>query len=412
MTEHVKYLPDAAIPQGGAPAWDIADAERWLKACTPALFAPVAGGWVLAPLVLAAAVLLGWNAPEAALLGTTWRGYPEAVLLVTLPLWFRFLPAAVLVSAPVLGLFTVLSLHELDASDSAGRAGVWLVAALSAWAFTGALLRLRSRRRQRELALAAAGKARSPLPEKLPEGHRRRGRWLILAGDGLCLAAAALLLWGLVQDLRAHHTPDPYDATGQQVFAMLLLIPGTPLLGRGITARLAARRLHTGPQPVLRVGLRADALCHIWLYPDARTVTGRPLIAYRDRFEDTEDRVRVLVGGEEARLRSEHHDINQFGEPFEAILYGVPCEGAELVLEYAAYDSGSLIASSVTAVPLLAVRRNSLGRWSPAGTSYTVQEREKAAARRADASSGGSGCGSSSSCSSCSSCGGGCGGGD
>ncbi|WP_455360751.1 hypothetical protein [Streptomyces sp. SYSU K21746] len=408
MTDIVKYLPEAAVPAGGAPAWSVADAERWRKARTPAFLAPVAGGWALAPLVLVAVVLLGWNEPEVVPRGTSWDGYPAAVLLLTLPLWFRFLPAAVLFSVPVIVLEAVLALTGLDAADTAGRAGNGLVLALSAGAFTGALLRLRARRRQRELALAAAGKTRGPLPEKLPEAHRRRGLRLILAGAALCLAAAGLLVWGLVQDLRANHGPTPYDAMGQQVVAMLLLVPGTTLLGRGIAARRAARRLHTGPQPVLRVGIRGRDSLH-WLYADARTPSAPPLIAYRDRYEDTAYRGRTLLGGPEERLRTEHHDINQYSEPFEAILYGVPCEGAEVVLEFAVFSgSGGTLESNVTAAPLLPARCGRLRAWSPAGTSYRVRCREEEA-RRSDGSSGSSGCGSSSSCSSC---GGGCGGGD
>ncbi|MEU6880987.1 hypothetical protein [Streptomyces sp. NPDC046712] len=35
MTEHVKYLPAAAIPEGGVTAWTVAEGERWLKARVP-----------------------------------------------------------------------------------------------------------------------------------------------------------------------------------------------------------------------------------------------------------------------------------------------------------------------------------------------------------------------------------------
>ncbi len=133
----------------------------------------------------------------------------------------------------------------------------------------------------------------------------------------------------------------------------------------------------------------------------------------------------TLLGGAESRLRADHHDIDEDAEPYEALLYGVPCEGAEVILRYAVYRGNPTIVESVTAAPLLPVRRNGFrGPWKPAGTSHTLKVRAEAERRReeraarADRSSGsgGSGCGSSSSCgsdSSCgSSCGGGCGGGD
>ncbi|MEU9715845.1 hypothetical protein AB0E26_11755, partial [Streptomyces sp. NPDC047976] len=39
-------------------------------------------------------VLLLRDGGPAAAVGTAWRFYPAAVLLVALPLWYRFLPAA------------------------------------------------------------------------------------------------------------------------------------------------------------------------------------------------------------------------------------------------------------------------------------------------------------------------------
>lgn len=418
MNDHVKYLPPAAIPASGAAPWAVPDARRWLEAGAPRLFAPVTGGWLLAPVVLAAVVLIGWNEPEVTGRGTEWAGYPEAVLLATLPLWFRYLPAATLVSSALLASATVLTLFRADASDDLAQAGSCLVLGACAWAFTGALFRLRSRRRQRDVALAAAGAIRGPLPRSLPKAHHRRGLRATLAGSVLCLAAAALLLWGLVQDVKGHGPAAPYDAIGQQGIALLLLVPGTPLLGRGVAAGLAARRLHRGPQPVLRVGVRAAYGGTGWLYPDARTTDAPALIAYRDRYGDTERRTGMLLGGSEERLRSAHHDVDAYREPFEALLYGVPFEGAEVVLSFAVYHGETTIGSDVTAAQLLPLRRRSPGSWSPRATSYRLEERERSARRREEqrssGSSGSSGCGSSGSCgSSCSSsCGGGCGGGD
>ncbi|MFI8500826.1 hypothetical protein ACIGFK_20380 [Streptomyces sp. NPDC085524] len=428
MSDNVKYLPPAAIPREGAAEWAVADARLWWAARTPGFFSPAAGGWALAALAAGGAVLTGWNGPGGGGQGTDWAGYWFVVPLFCLPLWFRFLPAAAMASASVVAVAAGISLSSAAAGDTAGRVGACLLLTGCAYAFTGALWRLGSRGRQRELALAAAGDVRVPLPMALPEAHRRRGLRPMLAGGGLCLAAAALLGWGLAQDLAARRTGSSYDAVGQQVLALLLLVPGTPALGRGLTARLAARRLHRGPQPVLRVGVRARYPKHLWLYPDARTTDAPALIAFRDRYENTRHRTRTLVGGMKHRLRIDHHDVNAQSEPFEALLYGVPFEGAEVVLEHAAVYGDTVVSADVTAVPLVPERRNRPGRWHPARTSYRLQERERereqeqeqSARRRKERASGGSGsdggsgCGSSSSCgSSCSSsCGGGCGGGD
>ncbi|MGW0392922.1 hypothetical protein ACWDYJ_18890 [Streptomyces sp. NPDC003042] len=424
MTDIVKYLPQAAIPAGGASVWEAEDARRWLGARAPAAFAPILGGWVLAPPVLLAVILLGWNGPEIPEVGTAWAGYPAAVLLLVLPAWYRFLPVATAVSVPVIALDAALGLYGSEPGDRAGRAGAWLVLGLCTLALTGVLLRLRARRRQRALFLAAAGAARHPVPKNLPRGHHRRGLRLNLTGTALCVAAAAFLFWGLERDLEAAGNGAPYDATGQQVVALLLLAPGTPLLGRGIAAWWAARRLHRGPQPVLRVGVRHDTLTDCdWLFADARITTAEPLVGFRDRFDDRSGPDgRILVGGPTKALREEHHDINERREPYEAIMYGLPCEGAEVIVEFAVYRSYTEIVSSVTAAPLLAVRRPGLRlrEWSPARTSYALQReadeerdrerREEEAARRRE-SSGSSSCGSSGGCGSSSSCGSGCGGG-
>ncbi len=420
----VKHLPDAAIPDGGAPHWHVKDAQRWLDARVPPVFAPVPVGWILVPLVVLSLVLLALGDSDAPGHGTSWAGYVPAVLLVSLPAWYRFLPAATLLSTPVVAADAVRNLSALAPAEGPGLAGGVLVLALCAWAFAGSALRIRSRRCQRELFLAAAGDTRAAIPENLPDGHRRRGRVLLATGAGLCLAAAALLGWVLVQDLGAS-PGDPFDGTGPQVLAMMLLVPGVPLLGRGLTARRAARRLHDGPQPVIRVGVREVLLGPRWLVADAGTTTAPPLIAFRDRFDDhyRSSRAVTLLGGAADRLRSDHHDIDPRAEPYEAVMYGVPCEGAEVILRHAVYGDDRTITDAVSAVPLMPFRRHRLRSWWPAGTSYTLRRRadeEKRKQRAAQRSSGsGSSCGSSGGCgaSSCSSscgssCGGGCGGGD
>ncbi|MFG2293033.1 hypothetical protein [Streptomyces sp. NPDC048603] len=418
MSDHVKFLPDAAIPPGGVPTWSVADAERWRAARLPAFFAPAAV-WALAPLVLTAIVLLAWNEPAEGIRGTVWESFPPAVVLFCLPLWYRMVPAVTAVAAFLPAGYAVYDLAGLPGWDTPGRIGNLLVLALCGYAATGALLRLRARRRQRGLMLAAAGKARHRLPEEPAAIRRRRGLPGVLTGAGLCLAAAALLGWALSADLGADRD-HPYDATGQQILAMLLLMPGVALIGHGLSGLRAARRLRSGPQPALLVGVRGGTVETRWLYPDARTPDAPPLISYAYRYRDWAEG-RTLLGGPGERLRVEHHDINQFSEPYEAILYGPAHEGAEVLIESAYYHHSGRLSTMVTVAQLLPRRRHGLSAWRPAGTSYRLEARRPAEARRAGASSssggdsGSGGCGSgSSSCGSSfsSSCGGGCGGGD
>lgn len=406
MTDYVKHLPTAGIPESGVAAWDAGDAERWLRARVHAAFAPVAGSWILSLLVILAVGLTAWHGPGP---DGDWWAYAVSVLLVALPAWYRYLPVAVLPAAPVLAADAVLVLS--DTPDTQGRIGCGLVLVLAAWAFAGALARLRARRRQRELSLAAVGSARFPLPTPLPAAHRRRGLPGIAFGSACCLAAAAALADGALLELRTAGSVEPYHPVDMQLLALVFLIPGTTALGLGLARRRAARRLRTRPQPALLVGVRASASERHWLYPDADTRTAAPLISHRARASDTLAGRRVLLSGSERTLRATHPDVDPCREPFEAVLYGAVYEGAEVVLESAVYEGNTRLVSSVTAVPLLPRRRHGLRSWTPSAGSYheavreqtrlaeerrRERERERKESKRSDTSAGG--------------CGGGCGG--
>lgn len=368
MTDHVKYLPTGTAP-GDAGTWSPHDAERWRAAGGSAVFAPGGGGWVLAALVAVTFALTPW--PD----GAPWSAYPMAVLTAALPLWYRYLPVPVLLCAVVVAADAVVLLG--GAADGGVRLGLVSAFLAAVWAFTGALFRLRARRRQRAVAHAAAGSARHPLPDGIPDSHvRRGGRWIGLGG-GLCLAAAALLAHGLVQDLTADGGPAAYEPIGQQVTALLLLVPGTTLVGRGLVTRWAARRLYDGPQPALIVGVRATASRHQWITPDARTPAARPLIAYFSWPPDTHRGRRLLRGGAEHTLRQEHHDIDPLEEPFEAVLYGTLAEGSEAVLQYAVYDGDTRIVDRIVTAPLLPRRRRRPGIWTSSGVSHRLTERRR-----------------------------------
>ncbi|MFD3539048.1 hypothetical protein ACFWUQ_06050 [Streptomyces sp. NPDC058662] len=382
MTDYVKHVPAAAVPAGGVAVWKVVDAERWLRARTPGVFAPVAGSRLLAAPVLCSLVLLALSAGGEAGRGTLWWAFVPFALLAALPLWFRFLPLATLVATPAVAVAAAALFPSLDPGDTPGRTGCLLAVALGLWAFAGASLRLRSRARRRALALEAAGGARFPVPDGLARAHHRRGLRPMALGAGLCLVGAAFLVGGLALDLRGRDAAVPYDAVGQQGAAVLLLVPGTTLLGRGVAARRAVRLLHAGPQPALVVGVRnARITARHWLYPGADSPHAPPLIAYATSYRDVVVGQRLLVAGSQETLRGRHHDIDSSSEPYEAVLYGVPVEGSEVVLECAVYGGDTRIVSHVTAVPLLPHRRHGLTRWRAAGASHR-EEARRAEARR------------------------------
>ncbi|MFF4955455.1 hypothetical protein [Streptomyces chattanoogensis] len=388
MSDYIKHLPPAALPEGGVASWSVADAERWRKARVPAPFAPVAGSWVLLVLVAMAYVLTSgfsasrWNGGGSAPGGTDWPGYPATVLLATLPLWYRYLPVPTMPAAVVVAVDAAVSLASPGADDRLARSGYLLALTVSAWAFTGACLRLRARRRQRALALSAAGRRRLELPDGVPETDDYRGYRQFYLGLVLCLIAVAILTDGLVEDLTA---PDrtPYDAVGQQVAALLFLVPGTTVYGRGHVAFRAARRLHEEPQPALVVGVRIAPDGYHWLYPDARTTSGQPLIAYLPKSRDTDRAARLLGTSSTYRASDGHYDIDPHNEPFEAVLYGAPWEGAEVVLEYAviersAYQRSEHTYAGLMVAQLLPRRIHGLGPWLPAdGAARDAARRER-----------------------------------
>nr|WP_187815384.1 hypothetical protein [Streptomyces polyasparticus] len=389
----MKQLPVAALPEAEVGTWSAGDAEQWRRARVPAIFAPVAGSWAAAALVLLSYVLTsaftsssaGWHGGADA--GTDWLRYPGAVLLAALPFWYRHLPVPAGAAATVVAVDTGYSLAS--ANGGGERVGHLLVLALCAWAFAGSFLCLRARRRQRALFLAAAGPRRFPLPERAPESDGYRGHALFYTGLVFCLIAAGHVIAALVEDL----TGDGYDAVGQQTAALLFLVLGSTLYGRGLTTYRAARRLHEAHRhPALRVGIRIAPDGRHWIHPDAAAPAGHPLICYTVGSRDTCRAARLLGSSSSYGIGDGHHSVDPAAEPFEAVLYGPVHEGAEIVVAYAsiAYqprqETGQM-SLSVTTAALLAHRRHGLGPWQPVdGTAHerTRRARVRENAARAD----------------------------
>ncbi len=409
----IKCLPPGALPGGGVPGWSVdgggdvtrsvagsgvgdwpvADAERWRRAGVPAVLAPAVGGWIVAALVAAAYVLLFGLSSTSAVWhggpgeGTDWRRYPGIVLLTALPFWYRYVPVAAVPAALAVAVETGLSLARSSAADQPARAGALVVLAACAVTVTGGGLRLRARRRQRALVLAAAGRRRFPLPDGTPESDGHRGHRHVYLGLVLCLVAVGILTEGLFGEPTGSGVP--YDAVGQQRVALVLLVAGTTCYGHGQLAYLAARRLHGEPQPALVVGVREGADGRRWVCADARTGSAAPLIAFVARKGDTCAFTRLPGSGSAYAVGNGHHDVDPKHEPFEALLYGTPVEGDEVVLlhacaEYHRPDEMGQVYATVSAVALRPDRRHRLGPWEPADGPARQRERLREAQEQAE----------------------------
>ncbi|MEV6109765.1 hypothetical protein AB0M28_34420 [Streptomyces sp. NPDC051940] len=372
-------LPQTAVPAGAA-GWQSYDAARW-RALRPAAWAHP--GWSLAALAGTVAVAIATTpaaadvCTEAAPCDADWVGAGVMTLLLAQMLWIWRVPGWAAATLPVLAL---ASLWEEDAPFAADAAVA--VAALAAC--VACLHRLDVARRQQALALEAAGPARHPLPARAM--GVRRGRVQGVAGAVLLAAAACAAVAGLAgvaaQDAHAERAtrlgatvtgwgteslrvdlPDggrrtvyaafpedypkgsvvgvlvdgswarlvaePYDAMGWQLLGLAAAVPGGCLLGVALTGRRRAAELRRGPVPVLRVLARDGA-------DDLRT--------YVYAADDTEGRAPVLACalwparevGAEADPDADDSDVElpePTGRPLrEALLYGAPGAGGEIVL--------------------------------------------------------------------------------
>ncbi|WP_406266287.1 hypothetical protein OH779_20025 [Actinacidiphila glaucinigra] len=248
-------------------------------ACRPAAWARPRWG---ALALVAAAAAAAVAAPET--FGAAHYGLAAVQLY-----WLRRLPGLTLVTAPVLAALLVWRVEP--------QAAVPAVAALLL-CWCGARHRTAVHRRQRLLAANAARGVRLPLPEPLPP--LRRGLATIALGSLLCAAAV----------------PTP---------TRLAAPAGGALLAVGVVARVRAGALRRGAQPVLRVLTREDEDGRTWVFAADDHAGRRALFSCP---VDPEPEPPSGFRGDALRT---------------SLLFGTPCEGAELVLLSADSEDGTLV---------------------------------------------------------------------
>ncbi|MDL2077237.1 hypothetical protein QNN03_12375 [Streptomyces sp. GXMU-J15] len=304
-------LAESAVPEG-CPAWNGEQTRRWVSALPPRWLLPRLVGVrdeVVTLTLCGTAVALGYIGLEPYL----------AALLPLQVLWVLLRPELVRVSAPAL-VAAVVAVEGIEWPTLVAT-GVVAVASLVL-----AEVRLRARRRQKAYAMEAAGGAVAPAPGAgVP---LRRGRFLV--GWGLVAMAAGGTLTGLTSDGTA-------PAVG-----FLLAGLGLSIVVSGALGRIRARRLLAAPVPVLRVLVRegTQARTEVFAADDVRAE--RPLFAVSVGEVDPEEEPDGDESDEdddEAALL-EMLDNDAPGPLREAVLYGVPYDGAEVVLVSADEEPG------------------------------------------------------------------------
>ena len=361
MTTNVREpsaLPASAIPDGCVD-WNGEHARVWADTAVP-WWVPVRPRRWSVELSLWCALFVAF-----ALLTTTDLP-PELVALLPLQaLWWLWRPEAVRVSAPV--LITLIAIRATELSWPALVCAALLVLA----SVTAAELRARARARQRHSALAAAGGVTAPLPDA--DGRVRRGGLFLKFGAGIGVPGVVLLatsgLWSGASDREV--------ALEEGLFIVGLALT---LLLSGILGRRRATALRTSPAPVLRVLVGKDDHEDAVIYATDDTEALRPLFTVATRAVRDDEGERDAKDDEAAREELEElldapAKTGARAPLREAVLYGTPCDGAEILLVGAAEEPGEPPVAECSTGPV---------RPLPEGAARRRLAREERAAVRAE----------------------------
>ncbi|MGW2103789.1 hypothetical protein ACWCPX_40215 [Streptomyces olivaceoviridis] len=380
MPETPVPIPADRVP-AGAPTWSTEDATAWTRVRRAAWARPL---WSVSALLITV-VWANVATPDQPCsddspCGTDWLGMAEMGLAIGLLHWLPRLPELTLAAAPALaGLVAWLELPGAGPTATAANLSV-LVALAFGWA--AALERLAARRRQRAVSERTAELRHPPPPGPAPsmrrgtipittgllliavagfavvqavdatsadqhraDGATRTSAWVLSRGedsvrvrteDGRRLILSA----SYPEDYRRGATvtvledgtwrrlaSEPYDAFAWQLLVLATALPGGSMLVTGLLARRHAAALRHLPLPVMRVRERSDDTGRIWLYAGDDDTARAPLFSGRFTAHqpDTEEPEAAYDADED--------------EPFtidtrlhEAVMFGAPYEGGELVL--------------------------------------------------------------------------------
>ncbi|MGW0833035.1 hypothetical protein [Streptomyces prunicolor] len=325
MTTNVRepsLLPASAIPDG-CMDWNAEHARAWAGAALP-WWVPVRPRRWSVELAVWCAVLAAFG-----LLATTDLP-PDLVALLPLQVvWWLWRPEAVRFSAPV--LIVLVAIHGTELSWPVLVCAALLVLA----SVTATELRARARARQRHSALAAVGGVTAVPPDA--DGPLRRGGLFLKFGAGVGVPGVVLLatsaLW--------HEVDDRQLAVAEGLFVVGMALT---LLLSGALGRRRATALRQAPAPVLRVLVGKDDHEDAVIYARDDMEALRPLFtvatrATRDDEGEGDDKDDEL-GPEELEELLDAHAAAGPGPLREAVLYGTPCDGAEILLIGAAEKPG------------------------------------------------------------------------
>ncbi|MGW0840443.1 hypothetical protein ACWD26_09805 [Streptomyces sp. NPDC002787] len=321
-------LPESAVPEG-CPAWRGEKANAWAKARPPV--------WV--PVRTRALHLLA-VVPGSLIVGFWLVNFKEvpAAFAALLPLqlvWTLVRPEVVRFSAPSLMLLLAWYGGTHDVPTLVG-----LLAVTATWAM--AEIRLSSRRTQRSWAMSIAGGETAVVPDEA--GPLRRGRFLV--GLGFLLSVLGVGLIALTAGWDA-----ATDRREQTLLGWFVIGCGFTTLLSGVLGRRRAAALRRAPVPAFRVLVRDGADGDAEVFAAEDTEAARPLftVAIEEWYEESDDEVEERIGREEldealdtAEKAAENHDQiydeddEEPGPLREAVLYGAPYEGAEVVIVSAA----------------------------------------------------------------------------
>ncbi|SMF13617.1 hypothetical protein [Streptomyces sp. Amel2xC10] len=353
----VLRLPDAAIPEG-CRSWDGEAARRWTGAL-PSRWVPVRANlamFVALPLVtVAGAGLLG----EYGVL-PAWG----AALAVLPFVWGVLRPEAARILAPV-AVSVVLGLGEASPVLSLALGAALVLV----WA--ASLVRVSARGPQRAAGLVASGGVTAALPSAVA-GRLERGTFLFGCGLLLTVAGGAL---GTVTGI----WEDPGDAAGAPAAGWCLAGLGLTVLLAAALTRHRAAGLRGAPVPVLRVLVRESAEVETEVFAADDEAALRPLFTVATQVApDDKDQ-------DDAQSEDDPFDDERIRPLREAVLFGVPYDGAEVVLLTAAERAGEppvveVGVGAVRPVTEWTLRRRSAAARGKARSEARQEERRVAAA--------------------------------